>query len=194
MSCLICMILCHDSFAYNTSVATNSTQTKPLDSFLSPTPLAPEDNPSSGSLEFSSQALVTQSGSAGFLCSSCTPNKCTSHWSAFIYKVELTQLYSCLRLLLLISLSFYSFLTCVLHAQDSPLLLWMARMLVPFSCLCPLCGLCSSTHHPLSPDSMCTVGKVHICLHPNDNTLVEKIPCLNFLFYAKLFKTRERKK
>lgn len=44
MSCLICMILCHDSFAYDTSVATNTAQTKPLDSFLSLTPLAPDDS------------------------------------------------------------------------------------------------------------------------------------------------------
>lgn len=44
MSCLKCMILCHDSFSYDTSVATNTAQMKPLDPFLSPTPLAPEDS------------------------------------------------------------------------------------------------------------------------------------------------------
>lgn len=42
--------------------------------------------------------------------------------------------------------------------------------------------------------SECTAGQVHGSLCPDDNTLVEKVPCFGFLLYAKVFKTRERKK
>lgn len=94
--------------------------------------------------------------------------------------------------------SFHPFLTCALQAQDSPLLLWMARVPVPFSRLCPCVG-CAPAHIAHSPltwwltISECTAGKAHTCLHPNDNTLVERFLVLVSSYMPKCLKQEKER-